>query len=749
MKSITDDAGRGNQANARASLESLSPSPSLGIKPILSLKRHYRVSIILFFLVLVVGLPGVWIKGTSFYSAEAIFHVSPRYMKNLESDSEVELQSNSQYREFVNQLQNTVTRYDVLEQAVILLEGKGIHTRPPALSKREYIEQLQKRIVTRAIPDTYMVRIQLSGGRDEKPHLHSIINSVMATFLDTSKSEQIYGSTERLNVLKDNERKLREEIAEMDTKRAQLGERLGLTTFNDGVQNPYDIQLAKLREGLANAEMERQRADAIYTTFKEKGEVPSDVGRSLLEMRLGDLSLVAQRAETAKRIAEVSQKIGGLAAKHPARAPGESEIKELQSNLEKLESDFIRNNKGNIETRLAGNLQQKRLIEEGVRHSVANLEGQASEFAQTFHTAMQLTRAVQEHTERIQRIQKRLNYLETESSALGFVRLVTPALSAEMPQGAGKTKLLLVLLILASGVALAAPVAMDMFYSRIRSVNEAEKLLGIPAAGWQIQREDLPTRLYAEEQSRRFAATLMRIKSRHRRSVFAFSSVKAGGGTTGTVLDTAATLTSLGARVLVVDANSFTPFAGFENTRPGLRQLLIEDLAPQDIPYCHEHKGISFNVIGVGMPCGVGLQRLDRLRGALERWSEDYEYVLFDLAPILLSADTEMLIEVLGQVFLVVSAESVTKGEITRAKRLLHKLDPEAVGLFVNGVPLFRGSGYIEENIVETVTRGRFSHFMTSSSMQLKWGLLRTHWSNYRSKFPRSPLCWWRNQKKA
>ncbi len=77
-------------------METPTPAPSLGIKPFLSLKRHYRVSIILFFLVLVVGLPAVWIKGQSFYSAEAIFHVSPRYMKNLESDSEVELQSNSQ-----------------------------------------------------------------------------------------------------------------------------------------------------------------------------------------------------------------------------------------------------------------------------------------------------------------------------------------------------------------------------------------------------------------------------------------------------------------------------------------------------------------------------------------------------------------------------------------------------------------------------------------------------------------------------
>lgn len=718
--------------------------PGIGIKPLLSLKRHYRVSIVLFFLVLAVGLPVVWIKGQSTYSAEAIFHVAPRYMKNLESDAEVELQSNSQYREFVNQLQNTVTRYDVLERAIALLLEKGIDTRPQGLSSREYIERLQKTLVTKPVLDTYMVRVLLEGGRGDKPHLHSIINAVMTAFLEISKTEQIYGFAERHNVLKDNARKLREEIAEMNAKRAKLGERLGLTTFNDGVQNPYDIQLAKLREGLANAEMERKRIEATYKSFRDKGEVPSDLGRSLMEMRLGDLGLVALRTETAKRVAELQQKIAGLAAKHPARGPAEEEVKALQDGLNRAEAEFVGSNLANFDTRLAGSLQQKRMVEDGIRQSVTNMESQASEFAVTFQNAMQLTRAIQEGSERIQRIEKRLNYLETESSALGFVRLVTPALPAEMPQGPGKTKLLLVLILVATGFSLTAPVGIDMFYNRIRGVSEAEMLLGIPAAGWQIRREDLPTRLYADEQSRRFAATLMRIKSRDRRNVFAFTAVKSQGGTTSTVLDTARTLVGLGARVLVVEANSFTPFGGFDDHRPGLRQLLLQDLAPQEIAHPYSHNGTTVDVVGLGTQDGCGLQRLDRLRGALDRWSQDYEYVLFDLAPVLLSADAEMLVEMLGQVFLVVSAESVTKGEISRAKRLLQKIDPEAVGLFVNGVPLFRGSGYMEESIVETVTRGPFSDFMTDSSVRLKWELLRTHWALHRREILRKPFAWLR-----
>jgi hypothetical protein len=160
----------------------------------------------------------------------------------------------------------------------------------------------------------------------------------------------------------------------------------------------------------------------------------------------------------------------------------------------------------------------------------------------------------------------------------------------------------------------------------------------------------------------------------------------------------------------------------------------------------YQHNGTTVEVVGLGAQGGHGLQRLDRLRSALDQWAGAYEYVLFDLPPILLSADAEMLIELLGQVFLVVQAESVTKGEISRAKRLLQKIDPAAVGLFVNSIPLFRGSGYMEESIVETLTRGRFNDFKMDSGFRLKWDLLRTYWALHRHEIMRKPFTWLRRQ---
>jgi len=699
--------------------------PGIGFKPLLSLKRHYRISILVWVVVVLLGLPLVWIKGQSYFVAESVFQVSPTYMKNLETDNELQIQSNSQYREYVNHLSNTVTRYDVLQRAISELEARGIDTRPPALNDRKYIEFLQRTVYVRAIPDTYMVRIGTEGRERDKDHLDKLINAITDSFLETTKTEQIYGSAERLATLRESAQKLRAEIAAMESERTQLSEKLGLTTFGENVQNPYDALLAKTREKLTEAEIERWRAEAAHNTFISQREIPTDfTGRSLLEMRLQDNGLQALRNEIIKRIEQLNQVIAGLEDKHPARKPAVAEIKSLTQRLEEQEAEFDRQTFENFRLRLVATLEQKIQIQQEIQKTLAQLEGQATVFASRFLQAMNLTKEIKEREQRLKQIQDRLNYLDIERNAIGFVRLVTPALPPQTPMGPGKTKLLLLLILAAMGLALGAPMAVDLLDRRIRSVNEAEKLMGIPSAGWQILKEDLATGLFAEEQIRRFAATLIRNRDHGERHAYGFTSVKPGGGTTSIILDTAGTLEGLGSRVLVVEANAFAPFAGFAGLQPGLLDFLAgtAELAALPQPYVHQDRTLT--VVGIGAQWDFGLQRLDRLRQALADWSAHYDYLLFDLPPILVSADAELLVDVVGQVFLIVEALAISKGEIGRAKRLLEKINPEAVGLFVNNVPLFRGTGYMEEVIIEMLTRDKYSNFKKLNKV-----LKRTRWS--------------------
>jgi succinoglycan biosynthesis transport protein ExoP len=698
--------------------------PGIGIKPLLSLRRHYRASLAIAALVVLIGIPFAWIKGQSFYIAESVFQVAPSYMKNLEADKELELQSNSQYREYVNHLSSSVTRYDVLERALADLKQRGIDTRPPELTERKYIERLQKTVYVRAIPDTYMVRVGIENS--DRSHLDTLVNAITASFLKTTRTEQIYGSGERLKMLEESAARLNAEVKELEAERVVLADKLGLTTFGESTQNPYDGMLAQTRERLTAATTDRVQADAALAAFDRQREIPTSFNsRSLLEMRLQDDGLQALRNETVKRTEDLTRTIAGLEPKHPARQTATAELAAIKERVKTAEAEFDRQTFSNFRGRLVATQGQRAQVEKELQANLVTLEGKATEFARNFQQAMRLTGEIKKRDAELTKLRERLSYLETESQALGFVRVVNWALPPETPMGIGKTRLLLVVLAAALASGLALPVALDLMDRRIRSVNEAEGLMGMPAAGWQVRTEDLPTQLFAEEQVRRFASTLMRNRARGGRRTFAFTSVKPGAGVTTSILDTARVLVRLGARVLVVEANAFAPFAGFGAAGPGLSEYLAGSAELAELPRSFAWRDATLEVVAIGGEGRDGLRRLDRLQEAMVAWSTSYDYVLVDLPPLLLSADAEMLVDALGQVFLMLEAEAVSRGEITRAKRLLQKLDPEAVGLFVSKVPVFHGAGYMEELMAETLTQKRFEHFMSLARWRLWWEVLR------------------------
>jgi len=706
--------------------------PGRGIKPLLSLRQHYRISAVIWLLVLLAGLPVVWIKGQSYYAAESVFQVSPNFMKTLSTDKELEFQSNSQYREFVNQVSSSVKRYDVLQRALVKLREAKIDVQPKALSERKTIEQLQKDIAVRAVPDTYMVRIGLEGKNKET--LSEIVNAVTTSFLETTRNEQIFGSAERLQKLQADADKLQREIGQLEAQRVQLSEPLGLTTFGENTVNPYDSTLFQARDKLTIASIERVRAQATLQAFLAQRETPTSMGRSLMEMRLQDNGLQALRNEVVKRSEELGRTAAGLADQHPAKKPALAEYAAINARLQAKETDFEKAAFEDVKARLLGSVRETTQVETEIQLSVKKIESQATDFARNFQKAMRITGDIHKREQEQKDLRDRLNYLQNERGAIGFVRLVTPALPAERPMGIGKTKLLLIVILLATALALIVPIALDMVDRRIFTVNEAEKLMGIPAAGWQLEGGDLSAQIYAKEQTRRFASTLIRSRTRSGKNVFAFTSVKTIGAAIGVILDTAAVLKQLGHGVLVVDANSFSPNSAFGAGLPGLSDYLSGDTDLASVLQAIGHQGESIDGVGFGTQMTSGVQRLDRLKTAVGEWSQAYDFILIDLPPALLSADAELLIDALGQVFLVLQAQSVSKGELTRAKRLLEKIDPEAVGLFVNNVPMFEGGGYMKELIIETLTKEKYSRFMSLSNLRLQIDLLRAQWVQWRNR---------------
>ena len=336
---------------------------------------------------------------------------------------------------------------------------------------------------------------------------------------------------------------------------------------------------------------------------------------------------------------------------------------------------------------------------------------------------MRYTSEIKLREQELADMRTRTNYLDTESNAFGFTRLITPALPAITPQGIGKSKVILGLLAASMALMLLIPIAMDFLDKRVITVGDAEKAMQIPSAAWLVDHRDAATGILIKEQLRRFASMLRRNQARGARNVYSFSSVKVGGGTTSTILELAHTLVELGSRTLVIDADSLTSASALGSDARGLTDLMIGKITAQAAITSQRHFGMQLNVVPYGLSTESGIKRLDVFKAALETWSTQFDMVLIDLPPLLPSADAELLIDAIGQVFLLVEAEVLTKADVVRARVQLERMDPDAVGLIVNRVPMESGGESIKSQLVETITGDKFNTFMSSSSMSLHWSL--------------------------
>jgi Mrp family chromosome partitioning ATPase len=681
----------------------------------------------------VIGLPLVWIKGQSQFQAEAVFQVYPYFQKNLKLDKDMELQSNSQYREFVNHLSRSVLRYDIVEESLRRLKRDKVNPCLPPETERKCIERLQRTIYIIAILDTYMVRVGMNDS--EGADLHKLINTLTQTFIETVQEEQIFAADGRAKTLLARKKALGQEVAQFEKERASLASELGLTTFSEHVVNPYDTILAQAREKLNLASIDRAQAQAMLDAYLAKRETPAQAGRSVLELRQQDTALQALRNESVKRVEDLNHAMEGLDPSHPGYQPAQKERSAIHQRLQSKEEAVEAQARQNMMARLTASTMQTQQVEQELMQRVASLEAQATHFAESFRLAVRLTNDIKKREQESDEIRDRLNYLGSEKEALGFVRLVTPAMPALTPQGVGRTKLALALVAACLAIALAVPILMDMLDGRVLTVGDAERAMGVQAAAWLVDNENEATQTLLQDQVLRLASTLMRNKARGASGVFALSSVKLGGGTSSVVRHVAETLTRLGHATLVVDANAMTLRSPWLKGEPGLTDHLANGGDADEHIQKLATEGGDLSILPFGLAKEGGVVRLDRLQSALLDWQQRFEFILFDTAPLLLSADAELITDSVQQVFVVVEAGNATKGDVSRMASLLRKIKPEAVGLIVNRLPMAVAGHVVKKEMVEAITQERYQRVMSRPYIRLKWALWRVQLQR-----------WWRDQ---
>ncbi|HZZ43903.1 MAG TPA: polysaccharide biosynthesis tyrosine autokinase [Tepidisphaeraceae bacterium] len=211
---------------------------------------------------------------------------------------------------------------------------------------------------------------------------------------------------------------------------------------------------------------------------------------------------------------------------------------------------------------------------------------------------------------------------------------------------------------------------------------------------------DSPTSMTAE-QFRQVRTRLQHAASLDTTRSILVTSPSAGDGKTTVAVNLAAGLALNGRRILLVDSNFKRPelhkIFGVGNDR-GLSSVLasldnFEESAKQT-------KVPNLSVMGTGpKPANpTELMESQLLIDFIDRALKDYDHVIFDSGPILLSSETTAMAPRVDGVVSVVRARANSRGILQRMRDTLRQLKAEHLGVVLNGVRS-QGGGYYGRNI--------------------------------------------------
>ncbi|MBE9609549.1 GumC family protein [Chitinilyticum piscinae] len=661
----------------------------IGIKPLVSIRQHAKLTVATFAITLLLGLPMIWLKGQPKYETEAVIQIAPRYMKTLKDDNELDFQSNSQYRQFVQQQTSTVLREDILRDAIRKVASAPAVQRwqLPGENERQSIRRLRTSLLVLPVPDTYMVRISLSSS-DPQP-LAPIINAVTSIYLERARNEQVFGKDERTAQLQKRQQQLLRDIDDKAERRNQIAGELGIATFSEEAGNPYDKAIERLREALADARIKRFDAEAREKAFLQHGETDPAV-RSILESVSVDPGLNSLKASLNNRRAQLVSGMAGLTEQHPGYQQSRQELGEIDQEISSQTGKLTQSVRSNLQSRFATATSQSRQLEQDIQAELTRQEQSRGRFATLFKEAQNLSAEIEQVRKELDSIGERLNFFTAETGSLGFVRLVTAAQVPDLPQGPGKKKIFLMVVLAALLAAIAVPVARDLLDRRIHAPNDVSASFGFPPLGWLIEADSEDSRSFRCDQLRRLASALIREQDRTGMHIFGLCALQPGGGASSLTLELQATFAQMGLPAIAVEANAFNRDPRFA-TAPEL------ELADPQMP---QAACASLRLAGSGRH----LHAIDRLGACLQQLAQQYRFVLVDVPPLLASGDAELTLRATPGILAVIEAEAQGRGEVGRAARLLQGIDPDSIGVVVNRVRPLDGGGYVRDLMNEFLT---------------------------------------------
>ncbi len=668
------------------------------VMPMVSLRKHYKIGFSVFIAIVLLGAPVAWFKGKSYFSTTAVIYVAPRVANILHDSKEQEIPSYQQYRQFIDQQAGTINRYDILLAAFKKMGDKRFFWQNLGESDRHAAERLQAALVSKPVNNTYLISVTLES--DKKEGLDDIVNTVVETYVDSVRKEQlIYASKERLDILHKQRDKFQETISDKKKRLASLAQELSVTTFVDNAVNPYDQLLADSQLAYSAAQRDRMVAEAGLQLF----ENPNDPkAMSALESVVADIvykdqGLYSLKANMYQRRSKLVELISGLDVNHPGYAQIKKQLEVIEAEVVEATNQLSKDIKHMLLEERRSKVTLARKIEQDLLNQITTQKKNASWFSTRYNDALTLNQDIKRFYGQLESVENRIGFLDLESKAPGFIRTESLARAPEVPIRGGRKKLLIMVLMLGIIAGLGAPLIIDILDRRIRTAGQVEKILGYKPIAALLEPGQDGSSLTIADQNRRLALALER-EGKHSgnpRNLILLTSVKQKSAVTTLALDLAMDYKKIGLRAIAVEVNALKPDQRYlsTHTTSGLLNLIVDPNIALSEVVSPADDGLPDRV-AIGLTTENLLFDYQNLQTAIDKIAEIYPIVILDAASILFSADAEFFASISDITLLVIAAQQTKPGEIKRAVQLLERIDPKAIGFVVTRLENFKGGGY-------------------------------------------------------
>jgi succinoglycan biosynthesis transport protein ExoP len=664
-----------NPTSAQYPLRPASRTSPIRINVLRSLRLHPVISIVVTLLVLGVGL-AVVARHKPYYGASSTIYVSPTVPKTLTDDHELD----RPYESYVQETIHDIDRYDILAEAIRKMPaGLWLY---PGETERSGVARLQHSLDIERVGNTYQVQITLEGFRPE--HLADIVNTVTNVYIEKARSEEYYGRDDRLATLKDELSRIQSDSDALLAEQAQITRALGVASFNATGSNVIDAENAKMQGDLTAAHELRMQAEAQLAALNsgDSSAPNSALNAAADEIIASDPGLMALKSSLNQQRAALLSQLSGMTENHPARKQAEDRLAQIDKAIQDMQTDLRRKAAARLDAKLRTQLSQAQMYESKLNGDLQHGTRQAADAAPKIQRAEEIQAKLLNLQTRYTAVDDRISQLQLESSSPGSVHLFSPAMSPLGPEKS-KIKMLLILIFPFSiflGVLTA--VALDLLDPHIYTAKDVEGVLGFAPIGMLYDDREV-TQVVFDECALRMAAGVDHAARQSGARTFVITAVNSGAGTTSIIESLGSMLAKLGRKTLVIDPSGNSEPVAFITFGTDLQKRPVSFPDPGSSSATTElqttRQGRSSLPARVPTPNNFVFESFQNL-------SAEYDIVLIDAAPLLISAETEYLARMADVTVLVAEAGKTHKGWLTRAARLLERLGVAGAAAVVNKV---------------------------------------------------------------